>query len=452
MIKELLNTSNNTTILFLGKFTRLNQKELKKFVEKKGFKFATEYKEDNIAFVVLSSLLNPYEEELSYTLYDKNIPEVKLEEFESYYISTLKPNSLLMSLKLSNNQDRLISFLKSKALSYELYLKLLKLYNWNNEGLFDSDLNRDVTLSFIERFFKKENYYNHTDIAHSPTTILDIALNSTNSDVLEALLTMPNLTINLRGQEPWKPKDLKEFVATNKHINSHTKKYLLSLNNKRIFRIIALNSALNANEQEFIYEKLDSGGKINLSINKNLDNKIFKRLLKEDIEVVQTLLLSQKISEDKLSLIEPKYLPILCQNPNIKNIKNKLLFKSKELDYIIASNSVLDGNETKMLYKKYGLDIALPLSQNPNTPSSLLEEFYKLNDFKITKAIASNPNTPEYIIDELFNKNSNELNLYLAKNPNLKSEYIEYFKLEPRLLLLMSQVQDVKNKIINERI
>jgi len=449
MIKNILE-AKGAKILFLGKILNFSKQEINNFLNKYDAKAIFEYENQDIDLVVLSSLISPIEEELSYTLYEQNIPDVKLEEFEAYYISTLKPNSLLMSLKLSNNQERLISFLKSKALSDELFLKLLKLYSWNSEGLFDSDSNRDVALSFIERFFKRENYYNHTDIAHSPTTILNIALNSTNSDVLETLLTMPNLAINTRGQEPWKPKDLREFIATNSYINSHTKKLLLNFNSNRIFRIIALNSALNANEQEFIYDKLDTQGKINLSINKNLDDKIFNRLLNEDIEVVQALLLSQKISKDKLSTIEPKYLPILCQNPNISHLKDQLLFKTKELDFAIASNSVLESSEIENLYKKYGLEIALELAQNPNTPSTILEEFYKLNNLEITKAIATNPNTSEYIIDELFNKNSNELNTQLAKNPNLKSEYIEYFKLDPKLLLLMSQAQDIKSKIVSE--
>jgi len=69
-IEDILKTTNGDTILFLGKFLHIAQNDLKKFTQKLGFKFAIEYDDnDKIALVVLSSILNPIEEELSYALY-----------------------------------------------------------------------------------------------------------------------------------------------------------------------------------------------------------------------------------------------------------------------------------------------------------------------------------------------------------------------------------------------
>ena len=446
-LKDLLATKNGDTILFLGKFLHINQDDLEKFTKKLGFKFATTYnQEDSIALVVLSSILNPIEEELSYALYDKKVPDCKLEEFESYYISTLKPNSLLMALKLSNNQDRLISFLKSKAVSNELFLKLFKLYNWNNLGLFDSDNNRDITLAFINRFFDKRDSFNHNDIAHSPASILDIALTTTNPDVLEALLKVPNYEINARKQEEWKPKNLKEFIAINPNINSSIKRYLLNLNNHRVDAILAINIAINADEQMLILSRGNKTTLINLAQNKNLTLKAFKELLKGD-DTKKVLLQNQKITKEHLNLIAIDDYNLLIDNPNLKDVIDYLLYKDKNLDINLASNSSLSSKDIAKLYKTYKDDIALKISKNPNTPSDILEELYRGKNEQIIQNLAANPSTPQYIIDELCAKDKRSLNIFLAKNPNIKDEYIEFFKLDNELLRIMSENQKLIEKI-----
>ena len=446
-IEDILDNTENDTILFLGKFLHIAKDDLEKFTKKLGFNFATNYNEsDKIALVVLSSILNPIEEELSYTLYDAKVPDCKLEEFESFYAKSIKPNSLIMALKLSNNQDRLISFLKSQAIDNELFLKLFKLYNWGEDGLFDSDSNRDIALAFINRFFDRRNNFNHNDVAHSPASILDIALTTSNANVLEALLKIPNYKINARKQEAWKPKSLKEFIAINPNITNDIKRYLLNLNNPRIDAILALNSTINKDEQLLILSRKESMALKNLAKNSNLDIEVFKKLVKEP-NIKETLLQNQKITKEHLDLITKDDYILLAKNPNIKEIANKILNIDRNLDFALSSNMAIESKELAKLYKKYKADIALEISQNPNTPSDILEELYKLQNQEITQNLAANPATPQYIIDELCAKDKRQLNIYLAKNPNIKDEYIEFFKLDNELLRIMSKEPKLVEKI-----
>ncbi len=427
------------------------KEELQKFVEKKGFNFATNYENQDIALVVLSSLITPYEEELSYELYDKKIPDCSLAEFESFFAKTLKPNSLLMSLKLSKNQERLIAFLKSKAIDDELFLKLIKLYDWGGAGIFESDENRDIALAFINRFFTRRLHFNHNDIAHSPATLLDIALTSSNVAALKALFTMPNHTINIKELDGMKPKSIKEALALNSALDEELRKLLLNLRDERVDNFLSLNPTLTPMQQELLFQRGSKQTKINLSKNQNLDKELFKKLLQEDEEIVQTLLFSQEITLDIFELLDSKYYPILAQSSTIAAIKDRLLGYSKEIDLILASNALLKKEELEKLYKQYQDEAILALSKNPHTPKELLEKFYNLKDKTIILHLASNPNTPEYIIDELYNKNSYEINKALAKNPALKDEYIEFFKLDNELITIMSQVPTLRKKIAKKR-
>jgi len=447
MIKDILNKKDSANILFLGKSLNLNKDEISKFLKKYNANAIFEYNNQHIDLIILSSIINPYEEQISYTLYDMGVQDIKLEEFESFFIDNLKPNALLMSLKLSNNQSRVKRLLQSRAFNDDIYLKLFKLYNWNGEGLFDTDENRDVTISFIKRFFKPTTQLNHTDIVHSPATLIEIALTSTNPNVLDAIFNMPKYKTNSRRQEEWKPRDLKEFVTVNPYISKSLIEKILALKSQRFNRLLAINSAINKEAQLKIYKSANQDIKKALSTNPNLDFKIFKELLNEDLEVVKTLLESQHITKEHLELIDKNYLIYLANNRNIQDIIKDLIGINRELDIAISINPLLNSKILEELYIKYRDDIAINISLNPNTPASILEEIYSKFRDKTTLYIAQNPNTPEYIIDELFNINSREINRYLALNCNLKDEYLDYFKLDSELLRIMSQNSKFLDKI-----
>ncbi len=447
-IETILKNSKNKTVLFLGNFLHIMQDDLKKFTKELGFEFATKYNDtQDIALVVLSSILNPIQEEQSYSLYNKNIPDCTLIEFESFYAKSIKPNALLMSLKLSNNQDRVISFLKSEAIDNDLYLKLFKLYNYNFEGLFDTNNNRDVTLSFINRFYKPLTQVNHTDIAHSPATLIEITLTTTNKDALEAIFNMPNYEIKAKKHQEWKPKNLKEFVALNPYISKDLIKHILSLKSHRYDMLLAINPAIDFNSQLTIYNRATKEIKQALSTNTNLDIELFKLLLSEDTDIVKSLLKSQPISSRHLSLIKSNYYIYLASNPNIKEVIDNLINISKELDIELSKNSLLQQSTLTNLYLKYKEDIFYNITQNPNTSPNILEEIYKSATNDLILNIAKNPNTPSYIIDELFNKDNIEVNRALALNSNLKDEYLDYFKLDNQLLQIMSKNSKFLDKV-----
>ena len=438
MIEKLITNSTSKNILFLGKLINLTPKEIESFLEKEGLNFCQSYEEDkDYAFVVLSSLINPYEEEISYEVYNRGIKDIKLEQFEAYYISKIKPNSLLMSIKLKNDKDRILRLLNLNCIDDSLYLKLLNLYKWEEGSVFDSNSNRDVTISFIKRFLPTRANVNHNEIVHSPASLLEIALICQNRDVLKSMLKFPKYELRSRGKEDWKPKELKEFIATNESIDNEIIEVLLNLNNSRIDTLLALNCALNQKHLETIYNRTSHQGKINLTKNSNLTDELFKKLL--DSEVKKELLNNQIITKNRLALIKEDDLIYLSNNSNISEIIDEILFKNRDLDFALGQNIALNSNKLQMLYKKYGNNIAINLSKNPNTPKELLKEFFKLDSWDIKLNLATNPSTPIEILDTLCQMNNRELNLHLATNESVRDEYLEFFKVDNELLRALSK-------------
>ena len=440
-IEEVIANNQGGTVLFLGRTPNFTKEELTNFLEAKGMKYANRYNGQEVALTVLSTMLTPLEDDISYTLYDAKVPEVRLEEFEAYYTKHIKPNTLMMSLKLSNDQERLKRQLKNESFSDEVYLKLFKMYDWCSSGVFDTDDNRDVTITFIKRFYSPDSFYDPT-IVHSPITLSNIAYDTKRAEVLNGLLSMPNYEIKHSKKYTLRPKNLREVVALNEYIASEDIRFLLSFNNERINTFLASNSAIRLKEQEYILAMANEATKLMLTQNSSLDDKIFDKLLADEDEVVKSLLTFQPITKQRLELIlkanlNEEVLAYLGDNYSIEEIANELLFLNKSLDYKLASNSKIKNELLEKLYKKYGNRIILPLSLNPNLSYKRLDEFYRLNNRELTLNLASNPTTPKDILKELCEQNEHELNKALALNPSVELFYLQSFALDSELIQLM---------------
>ncbi len=442
-IEEVIANNQGGTVLFLGRTPNFTEDELTNFLEAQGMKYANRYTGQEVVLTVLSTMMTPLEEESSYTLYDAKVPEVRLEEFEKYYTKHIKPNTLMMSLKLSNDQERLKRQLKNESFSDEVYLKLFKMYDWGGSGVFDTDDNRDVTISFIKRFYKPDEFYDPA-MVYSPITLSNIARDAKRADILNAMLSMPNHEIKKSRKEDIRPKNLREIIALNEHISSEDIRYLLSFNNERINTFLASNSAITLKEQEYILATATKEAKLMLTQNSSLDDKIFKELLADEESIVKSLLTFQPMSKTRVESIlkanlKDEILAHLGENQSIGEVANTLLFVSYALDYKLASNSTLDSKLLERLYEKYTQELVVPLSSNPNLSPRRLEEFYRLGNKEATLNLASNPSTPKPILKELCELNEHEINRALAQNPSVDLFYLEMFALDSELIQLMAK-------------
>ena len=442
-IEEVITNNQGGMVLFLGRINNFTEEELTNFLESQGMRYANKYTGQEIALTVLSTMMTPLEDDISYTLYDAKIPEARLEEFESYYTRHIKPNTLMMSLKLSNDQERLKRQLKNESFSDEVYLKLFKMYNWGSDGVYDNDDNRDVTITFVKRFYNPDGFRDPA-MVYSPITLSNIARDANNPEIINAMLSMPNHEIKQSRKEDIRPKNLREIVALNAHISSEDIRYLLSFNDERINTFLASNNAITLKEQEHIFSTANESTKLMLTQNDSLDDKIFKELLIENETIVKSLLTFQKITKERLEVIlkanlSEDILAYLGENNSIEELVGELLFINKSLDYKLASNREVKSALLEKLYEKYGDELIVHLSSNPNLSPERLEEFYYSDNRDIILNIASNQTTPKAILKELCEKNEHELNRALAVNPSVELFYLEVFALDSELIQLMTK-------------
>ncbi len=93
-----------------------------KFLKSFSIEATLNYKEgDSVDLMVVSSLLNPYEEEINFKLYDEGVREIKLEQFEKFFIDNLKIEPFVLSLKFSGDMERVKRLLQLSNLN-DVYL------------------------------------------------------------------------------------------------------------------------------------------------------------------------------------------------------------------------------------------------------------------------------------------------------------------------------------------
>jgi len=444
-IEEIIKNNQGGTVLFLGRVTNFTAEELTNFLEAQGMKYADKYVGQEIALLVLSTMMTPLEEDTSYDLYDAKVPELRLAEFEEFYTTHIKPNTLMMSLKLSNDQERLKRLLKNEAFADDVYLKLFKMYNWGSDGVYENDENRDATISFVKRFFKPEGFRDPA-MVYSPITLSSIARDAKSSAILDAMLTMPNHEIKQSRKEDRRPKNLRELVALNQNVSSENIRYLLSFNDDRINSFLACNNAINLKEQVHIYEKSDEITKRMFTQNENLDDTIFKELLKSDEETIKSLLTFQSLTLVRLEMIlesnlSAEVLAYMGENLTIGSLLDKLLGLNEKLDYVLASNPLLTKEMLNALYVSYGDEFLLPISSNVSTASELLEKFYEKENLELIYNLAVNASTPKRILQELCKRDNHDINCGLALNSSVELAYLEQFALDSELIMIMRENQ-----------
>lgn len=449
MIEEAFQNASGKSILFLGRLKNFTEDEVKIFLKQYDANY-TDTLDENVSVVIESTMLNPVDEEVSYEVYKKKIPTFRLDIFEKLYAEKITPNSLLMSLKLSNDQDRIIRLLKNEAFEKSLYLKLFKLYDWKGEGVHESDENRDVTTTFVKRFYKPDSFMDPAMI-YSAITLTSIIADCKDGEILDAILTMPHYAIKVSRSDMKKPKTLKELVALNKYAHEETLKQLSNFKDQTIDYFLVQNDILPHNLQEKIYERANKDIMIVLAQNENLSETLFEKLLGEEREVVQNLLVYQKMTKSRYEKAQnSSEIEVIGENEAIEEILEALLKRDNVmLQRRLASNPTVDGDTLEKIYQTYHDSVLADLCSNPNLKAIMIEEFAGKNDRELDLVLAANPSTPTQLLIDYFNQADDALNLSLASNEALPLEYLQQLQLDSTLMNTLANNKTFTKNILN---
>ncbi len=427
-INEDFEKAKNKSILFLGRFNSLNIDEIKLFLAQFDITY-TDILLDDVVMTIESRIMSPLEDDISYTARKKGIHYYPGDKFERLYAKALNHDSVLMSLKLSNNQERLTRLLQNEYLDNSLFLKLFSMFDWGYDGLFDSDENMYIATLFSKRFYHKSS--NDPAVFYSPVPIFEIALIHHDEQVLEVLSNLPDIEIKQSKSMGKRPTCIKEALATNAKVNHKTFTYLLRSNDENIDHFLASNPLLNAKLADTLYRRSDDNIKVELAKNVNLSDSIFDKL-KNNKSVIQTLLLYQPIDMKRLQEIENLH-PNIGINENLtQDVIQKLIeLKDEEILSNLCANEFLNKDQLDQLYGLQNLKLYPSLAQNKNFDK--LEELYDKKVQEIDKELASNASTPKDILIELFNRDDFEINKALAVNESLPIDNLKYLQLDSRL-------------------
>lgn len=449
MIKNIdrdFKNSHGKSILFLGKFHSLSREDLKLFLEKFDINYIDTL-DKNIEMVVEGTIMSPLEEEIAYDAYKKKIPTYNTEQFEKLYASKLNSDTLLMSLKLSNDQTKLSKLLHNTHLDDTLFLKLFKMYDWGEEGLFDNSENMEISTLFTKRFYKKERFDPAT--FHSPISIFEIAIISENDGVLETLFSMPNLSVKQSRSGQKRPIDIKEALATNSFLNQDTLKRLVRLNNRGVDYFLAQNPLLDADIANILYERSDTEIKQALATNNNISDKLFKALLEHE-SAAQNLLLYQKIDLKRFKLINNLH-PNIGENETLSDEVIQTLIEDNNIETIqnLSANESISLRFLEKIYALNNPSFFPYLSSNKNISQEMIREFYAKKEREIDTSLAINPSLSKSILEELYNRDDFEINKSLALNESTPIEYLQQLQLDTRLLNYLKKNSTFTENILN---
>lgn len=433
-LPELLASSQGKSFLFLGREGLFTKEEIVRFLKKDAIT-VTKYLEEGVVATVEHSSLNPVEDDISNDAYDAKIPSFSLDEFEKLLSSSINDDELLMGIKLSNDQERVFRLLGNENISETLFVKLLMMYEWNEEEE-DNKEDRDTIMYTLKRYIDIKP--NEADLLYSYLTLRRLATEATNPKLLLALIGFQNFEFLIRGKEK---VTLRETIARNEHLDVELISKLTSLRDSKVDVAMACNPCVEIKLLQGLFaknkEKIDEA----LATNENIDDVLFDALLEKSEKAIQLLLLSQPMNEERLMLVDKHVLDSVLfatigANERLeRTVIDTLVARDNEaLICHLAANDTLTEEQIANIYAKGLISSFEYLATNPVTPVEMLEMFYeKFDEPDIHVALAHNKSTPESILRALFDRDEFEIQQSMASNASVPLDILEVLKVDTRL-------------------
>lgn len=379
-------------ILLLGKTRAFSQDEFFSQLKQHEIELVKEI-DDEVHYILEGRVLSPYEQNLLDEFYEtKKYEFISIEPFEEALAKEIDDNVLLMSLRLSNDKERLKSFIQNGCISDELFFKLLRSYNFGGEDFFENDDNRDVTAALIERFY--ENIERNHNVQFATTGLIHLISQTDNEAVLEAISELEPVKFH--------PK-IKVILATHPKVPKKVLKRFLKEGDDEVLEVIYSNVNFDKTIAKSLIDESDIAKKIAANI--ALDNELFSLLADYSDQLAKNTTLTEEMQQILLDMSE------------------------ESVDENLAQNSSVKGEFLEELYQKSSKNRGLVL-ENSSTPKEILEGAFK--DSKNHLSLAKNISTPQEILTKLYELGDTEVLMELAKNENTPVELLYQMQLDSR--------------------
>lgn len=419
----------NKTLLLFGKSRAFNSDEFAAQMRFHKISVVQKYS-DAVVMMVDGKMMTPYEQNESDALYaQKKAPLISIDLLEEALAKHIDADTLLMSLKLSHDKERLKGFLKNTMVSDALFLRLLKMYTWNGEDFFENDDNRDVTAALIVRFYDKIER-NH-NVQYATLGLMHLIAQCKNEELIEAIFSLEPLQKTLKN--PGKDANFKIITSIATHFitpqNVLTK--LAKSANVYVKTLIAMRAYCPALTQLLLYESGEADVLEALSFNAQLDKNIAKKLSVHP-QYAKNMATYIELDDTTFAMFAAQYRVALAHNETLTLAMQKtLMFVHDEvISLALSSNKHLDKEVVEQLLADSNEEIHANLYANPNVPKERLQEAFKNERFH--HALSSNPNTPSSILQKLSESEDMKILEALAKNPSTPVEVLYQLQLHSK--------------------
>ncbi len=396
-----LQNLQNKIILLFGKSRAFSMDEFASQMKFHKVSVVNSYSDD-VALVVEGKMMTPYEQNASSALYEEYgsaLEFVGIDVFEREVARYIDANTLLMSLKLSRNKERLKSFLQNSMIDDALFFKLLKMYAWGGEDFFENDDNRDVSAAIILRFYK-DIERNH-NVQYATSGFIHLLAQTDNKELIRAIL------------------ELEPLQKTNSA-------------NTKIKTLIAMRHDCDEAMQTALYGSGDASVLEALCKNENLSKTLLEKLLQMP-QFAPVLARYAKLDDalfEKLLAVTPLS---LAKNETLTpQMQERLVaLDASDVHLSLASNEKITLGVVEKLLSFGSFKLQQVVYKNSATPAEMLQEAYKESVHHA--AVASNPNTPQEILEALSNSGDIEVLKALAQNKSTPVELLYQLQLDSRL-------------------
>lgn len=384
------NELSGKSILLLGKTRALNTEEFDTLLKLHKIERVDSYNEA-VSLILEGRMMNPYEQAESARLYEEqSSPIIELSAFEEWLCQSIEPNRLLMSLKLSRNQKRLVDFLQNSYITDDLFFKLLHLYDWQNEGLFDNDTNRDVTASIIGRFYQDLDRNHNVQYAMSGLAHL-IELYG-NRELIAAIAHLAPIAREIKNPTDRSLSGVLDAMA----LHPDTKESILRQLMSERARLLAYREPLGLEDELLKLE--DEAVNVILSENKSLSKEGADFLEHSHPHLIAS---NMAMSDDRFNRLSGKCPRYLAANTTLTStMQQRLLNLNDETVFqSLASNPMVECTILDQLFEKgsYRKQLAMNTALSPEK----LELLYVSGQREVLSALASNSATPIEILYQL---------------------------------------------------
>ncbi|HEX5711546.1 MAG TPA: hypothetical protein VFX68_09390 [Sulfuricurvum sp.] len=398
------------SVLLLGKTRSLNGGEFETLLKLHDINVTKSF-DETVGLVIEGKMMNPLEIQESERLYElQSVPLVDITQIEKWLCHSIEPNRLLMSLKLSRDNERLVDFIKNPYITDELFFKLLKLYDYGDEGLFDNDSNRDVTAAIIGRFY--EDLERNHNVQYAMSGLAHLIEKYGNRELITAISQLSPIARELKNpREPslrgvldamalhseTPDEILKKLLQGDAHLIAHREpltleKELLALENEEVNAVLARNVTLSpdgASRLEEHYPEM-------IAQFYPLDDERFERLRsKYSPSLASNMTLSPSMQTALMEMNNDAVFSKLAQNTALSAQHIDTLFALNGYDEPLASNTSLSAQQLETLYQKGHTEILKQLASNTATPIEIL---YQLSlDQRTERSVKTNPTFGKHI-------------------------------------------------------